>query len=262
MVQKTQHILIGIGVLMLLLLLSEFVHMRETFIDNQVTQNCMMCVKYFSGALSLRDPTAIPAYVDAHSSYLLGLLDQVLYFLDNKPTVCETLPTDIPQLLACWQKFVSTKMYDPCMINPETGSKDTANQPKCAVITSLMDDLIQKAMICSNVSCNDIKVYPRAEEQATCRATNTCKKLDDFERNIRSQQKVLRDAIIQCKVLLMDSNGSCVTYFSKVIQTKQDAQKASEMAAADKAQGPSLGSIVGQKDSEFDMATLVVANSS
>ena len=240
-------VLFAISILCFVALLSFALETREYFTDTQI-QQCFECSKYFSDGLVLADPTSIAGFADAHAAFLIGVLDSIVYFVNNRPVICTSPPKGIDEYMACLNKYVSDVVKKQCQGR------------QCTVIATVVDDIIGQAQVCADTKCDNTVKYPRAEEQALCRATSKCKSIEELESNVRRYEQLIRNNILVCKAYLRDANSECAQFYTKVIKTKQQAAHAIDVAAADRGQGPTLGSGYGKNATEFDLATMVLAN--
>jgi hypothetical protein len=251
---------------------------HETFAD---AQQCFACTDYFSDALAIniddvplvgdeKDILAVRATklgtaVEARAAFLNQVLDAILRFLDERASTrpgddgtatCQNiLATMEPtrEYFNCMNKYVLAK-FD---CKPNGGAK-----LECSQVLPIVDLVMKKAVVCGR-DCGDVKLYPRADEQAVCRQTSVCKTVAELENNIRRYADEVRQAVSNCQQSLVRGGGGdtdCALTYAKALLTKKKARAAIELSDAEKARGVQLGSGYGQNDVIFDMNTLVIAN--
>lgn len=278
---KTEELIFGayvLGAIALLLLLWFALRVHETFAD---AQQCFACTDYFSDALAIniddvplvgdeKDILAVIATklgtaVEARAAFLYQVLDAIVQFLDErasarpgddgKATCQNILATMEPtkEYFNCMNTYVLAK-FD---CKPNGGAK-----LECSQVLPIVDLVMKKALICGR-DCSDIKLYPRADEQAVCRQTSVCKTVAELESNIRRYTDEVKQAVTNCKQSLVGgADTECSMTYAKALLTKKKAKAAIELSDAEKARSVQLGSGYGQNDVIFDMNTLVIANGS
>jgi hypothetical protein len=284
---KTEELIFGtylLGAIALLVLLWFAMRVHETFADAESSGKlCFACTDYFSDALAIniddvplvgdeKDILAVIATklgvaVEARAAFLNKVLDAITQFLDDRATTrpggdgvatCQNiLPTMEPtrEYYNCMNKYVLAK-FD-CKPKEPSGSK-----LECSQVLPIVDLVMKKALICGK-DCSDIKLYPRANEQAVCRQTSACKTVAELESNIRRFTNEVRGAVSNCQRSLSGSgDAECALTYAKALLTKKKAKAAIELSDAEKARGVQLGSGYGQNDVIFDMNTLVIGNGS
>jgi hypothetical protein len=252
--------LIVMAALAFLGLLGMFLAIREPF-ETASAAACFSCTQFFPDALNVkvddltvtRDETVIRSdisvrvgnYASGRSKVISSVLDALEKFIAERQagTTCMGITAVGPQYFACLNKYITTNL--------------SCGPTGCLEI---LDIVMKKAMVCSAKDCDDDKLFPRANEQAQCRATSVCKSLDDLETNIKRQIVAVKSSLDNCTKMLT-SNSECNATHVTAILTKMKAKLAIELSDAEKARGPRLGSAYGQTDVLFDLNSMVYSNS-
>jgi hypothetical protein len=232
---------------------------HEDFADagnNSDDLQCNDCINYFSDAASLNDPSLLPAYAQSQAALLTTALDGLAGFMKDKNKFCDVPPNDLKSYTTCLYNYMQKNVQAKCLVDG-TGADaiNGKNKVKCTIIQTLVDDILDKATVCT-ADCDDNKKYPLLDERLQCKATGQCKSIAELEANIRKYIDQTRAAVLQCKIRLMDPTSTCSKYFAKLIGIRSDSAKS--LAAKDNIKMPQLSAMYGVSD--FDTSTLVLAN--
>jgi hypothetical protein len=257
---KYKIALIVLTALAFLGLLELFLTIREKF-ETASAAACFSCTTFFPDALNVkvddltitRDETAIRAdiatrvgnYASARAKVISNVLDAATKFIAERQagTICTDITEVGAQYFTCMNKYVTSNV--------------SCGTTGCLEI---LDIVMKKAMICSSKDCDDEKLFPRANEQAQCRATSVCKTVEELEENIKNQIVIVKGKLDDCAKMLTSTDSECNATHVTAILTKMKAKIAIELSDAEKARGPQLGSAYGQTDVLFDLNSMVYSN--
>lgn len=158
-----------------------------------VSALCMSCMDYFRDVLQFTDPEKIVPYIKERAEYIMFILYQFKDFVENNLMKCPKKGTtlELSDVTACFPVVIDKYVSD-CM------KANSASRADCAIISTLGDKLMRKALECGATACT----------------------VADFRsRFIQALSGMVQD-VEKCRTAFSTSNSDCTKLYSQVILAK------------------------------------------
>jgi hypothetical protein len=190
--REMRHVVFGLyGCLVLLLVVSTWVSLKEHFEDLTEAQ-CFECMSFFSDVFQFNDPAQIVPYTKRRADFLTSVLNNFDAFITTNYTQCLQGKANITaqEVATCFQQEVA-RMNKMCTDNG-------LSLPECAIIQTLGDQVVSKALMCGAKDCT----------------------VEMFRKRFQEVVAALRRDLERCRVAFQSNEDRCVQMYRSVIEMK------------------------------------------
>lgn len=154
---------------------------------------CMSCMDYFRDVLQFTDTEKIVPYIKERSEYLMFILFQFKDFVENNLQKCPKKGTtlELSDVTACFPAVLDKYVSDCMKANGVT-------RADCAIISTLGDKLMRKAVECGEKACT----------------------IADFRARFMQALATMVQDVEKCRSAFATNNSECTKLYSQVILSK------------------------------------------